>query len=99
VAGEPWAYLLDYAHRLVAEDVALVDERPEYLVEMQVRAADSRRRDAHDRVGRLLNRRVWHVVHPYVTLAVPCQCFHPTSYARVDPDAMRYEVVTRIRFS
>ena len=44
--------LLDDAHRLVAEDVALVEERPEDLVEVQVGAADRGARDAHDRVVR-----------------------------------------------
>ena len=33
------------AHRLVAEDVALVQERPEHLVEVQVGAADAGRGD------------------------------------------------------
>ena len=38
------ADLLDDAHRLVAEDVARVDERAEHLVEVQVGAADRRSR-------------------------------------------------------
>ena len=38
------ADLLDDAHRLVAEDVALVDERAEHLVEVKVGAADARSR-------------------------------------------------------
>ena len=50
------ADLLDDAHRLVAEDVALVDERAEHLVEVQVRAAQAGRGDADDRVGGLLDR-------------------------------------------
>jgi hypothetical protein len=33
------ANLLDDAHRLVAEDVTFAQERPENLVEMEVRAA------------------------------------------------------------
>ncbi len=45
------------AHRLVAEDVALVEERAEHLVEVQVGAADRGAGDAHDRVGRCLDRR------------------------------------------
>ena len=38
------ADLLDDAHRLVAEDVALAEERAEDLVEVQVRAAQARSR-------------------------------------------------------
>ena len=49
---------LDDAHRLVAEDVAFAHKRTEHLVQVQVRSADSGRRDPHDRVGRLLDRRV-----------------------------------------
>ena len=69
---------LDDAHRLVAEDVALVDERAEHLVEMQVRAADARAGDADDRVGRLLDGGVRHVVDPDVPLAVVGDCLHPS---------------------
>jgi hypothetical protein len=52
------ADLLDDPHRLLAEDVALFDEHAQHLVEVEVRAADRGRGDAHDRVGRLLDRRV-----------------------------------------
>ena len=44
------ADLLDDAHRLVTEDVALAHERAERLVEVQVRAAEAARGDPHDRV-------------------------------------------------
>ena len=40
--GDLGADLLDDAHRLVAEDVALVHERAQHLVEVQVGAADRR---------------------------------------------------------
>ena len=48
------ADLLDDAHRLVTEDVALAHERAERLVEVQVRAADSARGDPDDRIVRFL---------------------------------------------
>src|SRR5581483_3911265 len=41
--------LFDDPHRLVPQDVALVDERPEQLVEVQVGAADRGRGHADDR--------------------------------------------------
>jgi hypothetical protein len=69
--GDPGADLLDDPHRLVAEDVALVDEGAEHLVEVQVRAADARRGDAHDRVGRLLDPRIRNRVER--TSRLPCQ--------------------------
>ncbi len=70
------ADLLDHAHRLVAEDVAGVDERAEDLVEVQVRAADAGRGDADDRVGRLLDRRVVDGVDADVVRSVPGHCLH-----------------------
>ena len=60
--GDLGADLLDDAHRLVAEDVALAHERAEDLVEVQVGAADAGRRDADDRVGRVFDARVGDVV-------------------------------------
>ena len=74
--GDLGADLLDDAHRLVAEDVALVHERAEHLVEVQVGAADAARGDADDRVGRLLDRRVGDRVDANVALAVPGDCLH-----------------------
>ena len=38
--GDARPDLGDHAHRLVAEDVALAEERPEHLVQVQVGAAD-----------------------------------------------------------
>jgi hypothetical protein len=38
--GDLGAHLLHDAHRFVTEDVAGVEERPEHLVEVQVRTAD-----------------------------------------------------------
>ncbi len=58
---------LDDAHRFVAEDVAIVDERSEELVEVEVRAAQAGRGDPDDRVGRLLDRRIGDGLDPDVT--------------------------------
>ena len=68
--GDLGADRLDDAHRLVAEDVALVEERAEHLVQVQVRAAEPGRGDPDDRVGRLLDRRVGDRVDADVALAV-----------------------------
>jgi hypothetical protein len=75
--GHARADLLDHAHRLVAQDRALLDEGAEHLVQVQVGAADRRGRHAHDRVRGLLDRRVGNVVDPHVALSVPSQSFHP----------------------
>jgi hypothetical protein len=77
--GDLGAYLLDYTHRLVAEDVALLHERRQNLVEVEVGAADRRGRDAYDRVVRLLDRRVGDFVYPDIPLAVPRQRLHSAS--------------------
>ena len=74
--GDLGADLLDDAHRLVAEDVALAHERAEDLVEVQVGAADAGRRDADDRVGRRFDARVRDGVDADVALAVPGDSFH-----------------------
>jgi hypothetical protein len=54
----------------VAEDVALLELDDLAPVEVEVRAADRRRGDPHDRVGRLLDGGVWNLVDPEVLLAV-----------------------------
>src|SRR5829696_6289934 len=56
--------LLDYAHRLVPLQIALFHKGGEDLVEVEVRAADGRRRHAHHRVGGLLYGGVRHVIYP-----------------------------------
>ena len=76
---------LDDAHRLVAEDVALADERPEHLVEVQVGAAEPGRGDADDRVGRLLDRRVGDGVDAHVALAVPGEGLHSSLSSSAEP--------------
>jgi hypothetical protein len=74
--GDLPAHLLNDAHRLVAEDVALIDKRTEYLVEVEVRAAERRRRDAHYRVVGFLNGGIGDVIYAHVPLAMPRHCFH-----------------------
>ena len=79
------ADLDDLAHVLVAEDVAVAHERGQRLVEVQVGAADVRRRDPDDRVGRGLDERVGHLLDPNVALPVPGHCLHvvPPSIAGI----------------
>jgi hypothetical protein len=74
---------LDDPHRLVAEHVALAEERSEHLVQMQVRAAQPARGDADHGVGGLLDRGIGDVVDAHVALAVPGQGFHRCSLVRV----------------
>ena len=74
--GDLGADLLDDAHRLVAEDVALAHERAEDLVEVEVGAADAGRRDADDRVGRVLDARIGDGVDADVALPMPGDSFH-----------------------
>src|ERR1044072_7844388 len=57
------AALLDHAHRLMAQDVALAHEGAEYLVQVQVGAADTAGGDADDRVAGPFDARVGHGVH------------------------------------
>ena len=70
------AHVRDDSHRLVPEDIALLHERGEHLVEVQVRAADPARGHLDDHVRRLLDRRIRDLVHPHVALAVPDDRLH-----------------------
>ncbi len=70
------SHLDDDAHRLVPEHVALVDERSEEFVQVQVGAADRGRGDLHDRVGGLEDLRVGHLLDAHGALALPGQCLH-----------------------
>lgn len=68
--------LLDDAHRLVAQDVAGVQIRPEEFVQMQVGPADTGRGDPYDDVVRLLDPRIGDGFHPDIPLALPSKCAH-----------------------
>jgi hypothetical protein len=70
------ADLLDYAHRLVPEDIAGSHEGPENLIEVEVGAAQSGRRDTHDGVGGLLEDGFRDVVYADISPTVPGNCFH-----------------------
>ena len=74
--GDAGAGLLHDPHRLVAEDVALVDERAEDPVEVQVGAAQARRRDPDDHVVGILDARIGDVVDADVLDAVVGQRLH-----------------------
>jgi hypothetical protein len=76
---------LDDTHRLVAEDVAGVDERAQHLVEVQVRAAQAGGRDADDRVGGLFDRRIGNRVDAHVVGPVPGECLHDEALPGVTP--------------
>src|SRR5215216_1560298 len=66
----------DYAHRLVTDDVALLKPHPQYLVEVEIRAANRRRSYAHYCVRWLLDLRVRHRVDPYILFTMPRYRLH-----------------------
>src|SRR6476646_3526855 len=74
--GDAGANIFHDDNRFVAENVALAQERAEYLVQVQVGSADPGRRDAHDRVRRIFDLRIGDRVDADVTLAVPGHCLH-----------------------
>jgi hypothetical protein len=91
-AGDVCAHLLDDAHRLVPEDVAWLDIWAEDLVQVQVGSADARGRHTDDRVGRMLDLRVRHIVDSDVVGAVPGQGLHGDGDAsEVGPES-RYPI-------
>jgi hypothetical protein len=75
---DPGADRLDHAHRLAADDVALLHPRDQAPVEVEVRPAHRGRGHPDDRVGRLLDRGIRHPVDPNVRTAMPHDCSHAT---------------------
>src|SRR5690606_13773064 len=59
-----------------AEDVAGVEERPEHLIEMEVRTADRGGGDLDDGIGGLFDDGVWNILDAHLALALPCECLH-----------------------
>ena len=70
------ADLFDDPHRLVPEDVSRFHVHREDAVEVQVRTADRRRGDPHDRIRRLLDHRIRNLIDPDVFGSVPDHCLH-----------------------
>ena len=70
------ADLLDNPHGLVAEDVSRSQVGTEHRIEMEVGAANGRRRHANDRVGRFKDLRIRHRLDAKVLAALPCECTH-----------------------
>jgi hypothetical protein len=83
------AHFLDDAHRLVAEDVAGLEERPHHLVQMKVGPADAARGDADDCIRRLLELRVGDALHANVPPTVPDKCSHSRLRASATPATCR----------
>ena len=78
--GDGRADLLHDAHGLVADDVALVHERAQHLVQVQVGPADPARGDPHDRVRGLLDPRIRDLLDAHRALSLPCQSLHRSSF-------------------
>src|SRR5690349_6088566 len=68
--------LNDLTHELVTENVAALHRRNEAVVHVQVRSANRRRRDLHDRVALVQYLRLGHVFNAETRLAIPTICFH-----------------------
>ena len=64
------------AHELVAHDVALLHRGNEAVEEMKIGSADCGGRDLDDRVLRIEDFRVGHLLHPDFLLAFPAGRFH-----------------------
>ena len=73
----------DFAHGLVAENVALFHRGHDAVEQMQVRTADGAGGDLDDGVASVLDLGIRHGVASNVVLAVPGQRFHPKSPSRV----------------
>ena len=67
---------LDDPHRLVTEDVTLVDIRTHHVEQVQVGAADGSRGDPDDRVGGLLDLGLRNVIDADIAGAMPGDRLH-----------------------
>src|SRR4051794_6544731 len=71
VAVNTFAYLNDFAHELVAQDVALLHPDHEMIVQMEIAPADGAARYFDDGVARMLNFRIRYILHPQILFAIP----------------------------
>src|SRR5690606_17855683 len=71
-----WADFHHFAHELVAENVAPIHRRHVAVVKVQVRAANRRRRHLHDRIARIEDVRIWHILHADLSDSLPTYCLH-----------------------
>src|SRR5690606_9946253 len=68
--------LHNFAHELMTEHIALFHGGHEAVVQVQVRATDRRRRDAHDGVARVQDLRLWHLLYTNAPLTHPTVRLH-----------------------
>ena len=61
----------DFAHILVAENVALLHRRLIPIKQVQIGTAYSAGGDLDYSVARVLNFGIWNIIHPHITFAVP----------------------------
>ena len=69
----------DFAHGLMAQDVALFHRGHDAIEQVQIRTADGTGRDLDDGVAPVLDLGIRHGVASNVVLAVPSQRPHPKS--------------------
>ena len=69
-------HLHDFAHELVAHDVAILHAWHVTVIEVQIGAADRATRDFDDGVARVLDPGIRNLVAPNVLCTVPTQGFH-----------------------
>src|SRR5262249_54444413 len=66
----------DFAHELVAEDVARLHGRDVAVVQMEVGTGHGGRPDPYDRVARVQDLRIGNSLDPDVVGRVPDKCLH-----------------------
>src|SRR5581483_1916615 len=71
-----WTHLLHNPHELVTHDVPRFHGRHKAVIEVEVGAADGRTRDPDDRVMRVQQRGIGHVVYFHVSLTHPADSLH-----------------------
>src|SRR5206468_8311052 len=74
--GNVAAYLDNFSHELVPQDVALLHRRNEAIVEMQVRSADRRGCNPDNGVPCIQYLRIRNFLDPDIVFVVPASCFH-----------------------
>jgi hypothetical protein len=68
----------DFAHRLMAQHIALFHGGHDAVEQVQIGAADRAGGDLDDGIARVLDLRIRHRLATNVVLAMPGECFHRT---------------------
>jgi len=75
-------HLDDFAHKLMAENVAALHRRNEAVIQVQIGTADRGRGNFDDSVALTQDFRIGHLLHAYIVFANPTVGSHNSSFLK-----------------